>query len=81
MILWVRLYGHTVKDASFRSMTARKKQNIQWRQRTRMTESRLTQDTLGSALRLYSPQRCVVSFNGGKDADVRVDDDDYNNSD
>ena len=46
-----------------------------------MTESRLTQDTLGSALRLYSPQRCVVSFNGGKDADVRVDDDDYNNSD
>ena len=28
------------------------------------------QDTLGSALRLYGPQRTVVSFNGGKDADV-----------
>jgi len=27
-------------------------------------------DILGSALRLYGPQRTVVSFNGGKDADV-----------
>ena len=27
-------------------------------------------DTLGSALRLYGPERTVVSFNGGKDADV-----------
>jgi len=27
-------------------------------------------DTLGSALRLYTPNRTVVSFNGGKDADV-----------
>jgi hypothetical protein len=29
-------------------------------------------DILGSALRLYGPLRTVVSFNGGKDADVVV---------
>jgi hypothetical protein len=31
----------------------------------------IRQDVLGQCLRLYGPERTVVSFNGGKDADVR----------